>query len=211
LLYRRGSAPRFARGNGAFSAFSFGIAGFIRRVSAAFDRRNQSAFRNNERCQCKKSDGMEKVILAKIIVIMAILSGFATTAAWAQTEGPAPSAAADSGSGAAAASSGGGGASAGLGGPMGQILMFGGIFVVFYFLVLRPQSKRAKSHKSFLDDLKVGTRVVTNSGFFGKINAIDGNEVKLEIADRVIIRVLKGQIAGLETNAAEAVASVNQK
>ncbi len=94
---------------------------------------------------------------------------------------------------------------------MGQVLMFGGIFVVFYFLVLRPQSQRAKLHKSFVDDLKVGTRVVTNSGFFGKINAIDGNEVKLEIADRVIIRVLKGQIAGLETNAAEAVASVNQK
>lgn len=94
---------------------------------------------------------------------------------------------------------------------MGQVLMFGGIFVVFYFLVLRPQSKRAKQHQAFVEELKVGTRVVTNSGFFGKINAIDGNEVKLEIADRVIIRVLKGQIAGLETNAAEAVASVNQK
>ena len=75
----------------------------------------------------------------------------------------------------------------------------------------RPQSKRAKTHKEFVDNLGVGSRVVTNSGIFGKINAIDGNEVKLEIADRVVIRVLKGQIAGLETNAAEAVASVNQK
>jgi len=92
-----------------------------------------------------------------------------------------------------------------------NLVLIGGFFAVFYFLVLRPQSTRAKKHKSFLDELKVGSRVVTTGGLFGKLVDITGNEAKIEIADRVVIKILKSQIAGLEANAAEAVASVNAR
>ena len=112
-------------------------------------------------------------------------------------------------SGAAAAAGNGGGSPPGA--AFMQILMFVGIFAVFYFLVLRPQQKRAKEHKSFVEQLKVGARVVTASGLFGKITALEGHEAKLEIADKVVVRVLKSQIAGLEGNAAEAVAQANPK
>ncbi len=92
-----------------------------------------------------------------------------------------------------------------------NLVLIGGFFAVFYFLVLRPQSTRAKKHKVFLDELKVGSRVVTTGGLFGKLVDITGNEAKIEIADRVVIKILKSQIAGLEANAAEAVASVNAR
>ncbi len=102
------------------------------------------------------------------------------------------------------------GAAQGTGGGMAfqQILIFVAIFAVFWLLVLRPQQKKAKEHRSFVDSLKIGSRVVTSSGMFGKVTHIDGNEVKLEIADKVVIRVLRAQIAGLEANADQAVANV---
>jgi preprotein translocase subunit YajC len=92
-----------------------------------------------------------------------------------------------------------------------NIALFGGMFAVFYFLVMRPQSQRAKKHKAFLDEIKVGSRVVTAGGLFGKLVDIQGNEAKIEIADRVVIKILKSQIAGLEANAAEAVANQNAR
>ena len=92
-----------------------------------------------------------------------------------------------------------------------QLFVFGAIFLVFWFLILRPQQKRAKEHKGFLESIKVGTKVVTNSGIFGKITAIDGNTVKIEIAPKVVIKLLKSQVAGVEGEAAEAVANANAR
>lgn len=106
---------------------------------------------------------------------------------------------------------GGGGAPAADGGGWMQFVLMGVFFLVFYFLVLRPQSQRAKKHKAFIDSLQVGTRVVLSGGLFGKITALEGAEAKVEIADRVVVRVLRSQILGLETNAAEAVADAAQK
>lgn len=99
------------------------------------------------------------------------------------------------------------GSGGGAGGGIMQLVLFVGIFVVFYLLVIRPQQKRAKQHKAFVDGLQAGSRVVTNGGLFGKIVSLEGHECKLEIADRVVVRILKSQIAGLESNAAEAVAA----
>jgi len=70
------------------------------------------------------------------------------------------------------------------------------VFVIFYFLVIRPQQKQMKKHQEYLNSLKVGDEVVTNSGIFGKIEEIDDKTVRLEIARDVRIRVLKSQIAG---------------
>jgi preprotein translocase subunit YajC len=122
---------------------------------------------------------------------------------FAQAEGPA--AAAASGSGGGGSSSGAGGSSA-----IVQIGMFVVMFVVFYFLVMRPQSKRAKEHTSFLTNLKPNDRVVLRSGIFGKLVSIDGDAAKVEIADRVVIRVFKSQIAGAESQAAEVVDSAQK-
>lgn len=94
---------------------------------------------------------------------------------------------------------------------MMSIVMMLGIFALFWFMIFRPQQKRAKEHKSFLGTLKIGSKVVTNAGMFGKIKSMDDNEVQLEIAPKVTVRVLRSQIAGLEANAAAAVENVQAR
>ncbi len=71
------------------------------------------------------------------------------------------------------------------------IIMFG----IFYFLLIRPQQKKAKEHRALLDSLKKGDNVVTAGGIFGKVTAIDDNVATLEIATGVNIKVKKGHIA----------------
>jgi preprotein translocase subunit YajC len=66
---------------------------------------------------------------------------------------------------------------------------------IFYFLLIRPQQKKAKEHRTLLDALKKGDNVVTAGGVFGKVTAVDDNVVNLEIATGVNIRIKKGHIA----------------
>jgi preprotein translocase subunit YajC len=112
---------------------------------------------------------------------------------------------------AAAAAAQGASKAPGMGVMVEQLLIFGGIFLVFWFLVLRPQSKRQKEHQAFLSTLKVGTKVVTSSGIFGRIVELDDKVVQLEIAPKVTIKVLRSQVAGVEGKAAEAVESANAR
>ncbi len=112
---------------------------------------------------------------------------------------------------AAAAASGGAKQAPGMMDAFGQIAIFGVIFLVFWFLVLRPQQKRQKEHKAFVEALKVGTRVVTASGIYGKIEALDEQTVQLEIAPKTVIKILRSQVAGVEAQAAEAVASLQTR
>ncbi|AKU89884.1 preprotein translocase subunit YajC [Vulgatibacter incomptus] len=77
------------------------------------------------------------------------------------------------------------------------------MFVVIYFLMIRPQQKQAKKHRDYVAGLKKGDEVVTNSGIFGKIEAIEDTVVRLEIARDIKIRVLKSQIAGAQPGAAD--------
>ena len=101
-----------------------------------------------------------------------------------------------------AASSGGG---AGPGGWISWAMMLG-VFGIFYFMVLRPQQKKASQHKQFLDALQPDSSVVTSGGIYGKIVSIQDQIVTVEIADRVRIRVHKSHVAGAASNAAEALA-----
>ena len=64
------------------------------------------------------------------------------------------------------------------------------MFVILYFLMIRPQMKKAKEHKSMLDALQKGDEVVA-VGIVGKIRKIDDNYVGLEVADNVVIQVQK--------------------
>jgi len=65
------------------------------------------------------------------------------------------------------------------------------MFVLMYFLLIRPQQKRAKDHKNLLKELKAGDEVVTNGGVIGKINAVDESFAEIEIASGVSVKVQK--------------------
>ena len=65
------------------------------------------------------------------------------------------------------------------------------MFVLMYFLLIRPQQKRAKEHKKLLNELKNGDEVVTNGGVIGKVTSVDESFATLEISDGVIVKVQK--------------------
>ncbi len=70
------------------------------------------------------------------------------------------------------------------------------IFVVFYFLIIRPQQKKAKEHKSMVEALRRGDKVVTSGGIVGTVaKVINEREISLEIADGVRVRAMRGMIA----------------
>ena len=72
------------------------------------------------------------------------------------------------------------------------------IFVVFYFLLIRPQQKKVKEHREMLDKLRRGDRVVTNGGIIGQIiKGVNENELDLEIADGVRVRTMRGMISSV--------------
>ena len=71
------------------------------------------------------------------------------------------------------------------------------IFVVFYFLLIRPQQKRTKEHASMVDALKKGEEVVTNGGILGKITVVDENFITIEIAKDTQIKVQRQAIAAI--------------
>jgi preprotein translocase subunit YajC len=88
------------------------------------------------------------------------------------------------------------GAAASGGGWM-QLLPLVLIFVVFYFLLIRPQTKRAKEHKEMVGKLQSGDEIVTTGGLLGRITEVGDNFVSLEVADGVTIKVQKFQVAQL--------------
>ena len=65
------------------------------------------------------------------------------------------------------------------------------MFVLMYFLLIRPQQKRAKDHKNLLKALKKGDEIVTNGGVVGKVNSDDESFAELEIAEGVVVKVQK--------------------
>lgn len=92
---------------------------------------------------------------------------------------------------------GGGGAAGGQSAIMNLVpLIF--MFAIFYFLLIRPQQKKAKEHRALLDSLKKGDQVITAAGIHGKVTALDENIVTLEVAPSVNIKISKGYIASLK-------------
>ncbi len=70
------------------------------------------------------------------------------------------------------------------------------IFVVFYFLLIRPQQKKAKEHKALLGSIRRGDKIVTGGGIIGTVTkVVDDNELAVEIAEGVRVRVQRGLIA----------------
>ena len=93
-----------------------------------------------------------------------------------------------------------GAAAAGGGGIFGTINMlvpFIAMFVIFYFLLIRPQQTKQREHRQMLQGLKRGDRVLTSGGIYGTIIRIRNDIVHLEVADQVRIRISKSSISDL--------------
>lgn len=84
---------------------------------------------------------------------------------------------------------------AGDGGMLMSLLPFVLIFVIMYFLILRPQQKRVKTHQEMVKNVRRGDTVVTNGGLIGKVTkVIDDDQIEIEIADGVRIRQMRQMV-----------------
>ena len=85
-----------------------------------------------------------------------------------------------------------------------QFLPFILIFVLFYFLLIRPQQKRAKAHQEMIKALKRGDQVVLSNGMVGKVTRVEEAEAMVEIAQGVNVSVVKSMIAEVRNRTAVA-------
>ncbi len=77
------------------------------------------------------------------------------------------------------------------------------IFVIFYFMLIRPQQKRTKEHKTMLENLKKGDKVVTSGGEYGVVEEVKTNTVILKISENVKVKYGKAYIAAVRTEEEE--------
>ena len=71
------------------------------------------------------------------------------------------------------------------------------MFVIFYFLLIRPQQKRTKQHRELINNLKPGDRIVTGGGLHGRITAVGDAVLTVEIADKVRVKVNRGNVSAV--------------
>ena len=77
-----------------------------------------------------------------------------------------------------------------------QLLPFALIFVIMYFLILRPQQKRAKQHQDMVKNVRRGDTLITSGGLVGKVTkVVDDDQVEIEIADGVRVRQVRSMVA----------------
>ena len=93
-----------------------------------------------------------------------------------------------------------GGAEGGSGG-FGAFLPLILMFAIFYFLLIRPQQKKAKQHKQLLSAIKKGDRVLTSGGLHGLVTGLTEDVVTIEIAPKVRVKIARGSISGVTTRA----------
>ena len=114
--------------------------------------------------------------------------------------------------GVAYAMAGGGSGQSGSGGnPLMTLAPIVIMFVIFYFLLIRPQQKQARKHCDFIRNLKAGDRVVTSGGIHGVVRGLTDTTVTLEIADNVRIKILRNAITGSSQDAAVDPKAVKEK
>lgn len=99
-----------------------------------------------------------------------------------------------------------GGGQGGFGG-MGSLLFFGGMILVMWLFMIRPQTKKAKLQKQFIDNLKEGDKVVTIAGIHGKVKKMnDNNTLQLEVSAGTYITIERSAVSMEYTNAVNKVA-----
>lgn len=80
------------------------------------------------------------------------------------------------------------------GGLISTLIMFGAIFLIFYFMIIRPQQKRSKEREKLLSNLEKGDKVVTNGGIHGIISGLEEKTALLQIGDNVKIKIERSAI-----------------
>ena len=80
---------------------------------------------------------------------------------------------------------------------MGQLILLPLFFLVFYFLLIRPQQRKMKEHTDLVSSLEPGDDVLTTGGLYGTITTIDGQIMELEIAEDVVVRIQRSAVAEL--------------
>jgi preprotein translocase subunit YajC len=85
------------------------------------------------------------------------------------------------------------------GGPgiMSNIILFGSIILIFYFMIIRPQQKRAKERQKLLESIKKGDKVITSGGMYGTVAGLDEKTVLVQIADNVKVKLDRSSIAAI--------------
>ena len=78
------------------------------------------------------------------------------------------------------------------------------IFVIFYFLLIRPQQRRMKQHQDMVGGVKPRDTAITSGGLIGKVTKVDENEVELEIAQGVKVRIVKSMLSDVRPHGAKA-------
>ena len=83
-----------------------------------------------------------------------------------------------------------------------NFLPFVAIFVLFYFLMIRPQQKRMKEHRAMIEAIKRGDTVVMSNGMIGKVTRVENEEAMVEIAQGVNVRVVKSMVSEVRNRTA---------
>ena len=96
-----------------------------------------------------------------------------------------------------------GAASGGTAAFMVQIFPLILIFVIFYFLLIRPQQRRVKQHQAMVMAVKPRDTAITNGGLVGKVTKVDENEIELEIAQGIRVRVVKSMLSDIRPHGAK--------
>ncbi|MEW5914453.1 MAG: preprotein translocase subunit YajC [Thermodesulfobacteriota bacterium] len=81
-----------------------------------------------------------------------------------------------------------------LSGPIPMLVL---MFVIFYFLLIRPQQKKAKAHREMLSAIKKGDQVITGGGIYGRVTGVDDQTLVVEIAPQVRVKINRANVAGV--------------
>ncbi len=87
-------------------------------------------------------------------------------------------------------------------GPLGPLIFFVPVIILFYFMLIRPQQKQMKAHRELIASLKRGDNVIMSNGMKGKITRVENEEVMVEIAQGVNVRVVRSMITQVENRTA---------
>ena len=78
-----------------------------------------------------------------------------------------------------------------------NLILFGGMFVLFYLILWRPQSKRAKEHKDLITSVSKGDEIMTSGGLMGKVANVTDDYIAVEVAENVVLKLQKSSVAAV--------------
>jgi preprotein translocase subunit YajC len=87
-------------------------------------------------------------------------------------------------------------------GLMSNVILFGSIILIFYFMIIRPQQKRTKERQKLIESMKKGDKVITSGGMYGTVAGLDEKTVLVEIADKIKVKLDRSAITTIISESA---------